>query len=68
MFTRDVPVPNSRQLNLTFDFGAGVTIFLNQDTAISGGYKFHHLSNAYSAPQNPGLDANIFYIGISSAR
>ncbi len=27
------------------------------------GYKFHHLSNGGTGTFNPGLDANVFYLG-----
>jgi len=64
-FNRVVPVPDARQFNFTFDAGGGVQIFTNPRRAISFGYKFHHFSNRDTAPANPGLDSNIFYMGFS---
>jgi hypothetical protein len=34
-----------------------------RDAWVQLGYKYHHLSNAYTAALNPGLDANVFYAG-----
>ena len=31
------------------------------------GYKFHHLSNAFTAPLNPGIDAAVFLVGFERA-
>ncbi|HEX5829765.1 MAG TPA: acyloxyacyl hydrolase [Gemmatimonadaceae bacterium] len=31
--------------------------------AVQIGYKFHHLSNLYTAPANPGVDAHVFHAG-----
>lgn len=64
VFTRDVPTPNSRKFNFTFDYGGGVEIPIQTSWNLTLGYKFHHLSNAYTGRFNPGLDANLFYIGL----
>lgn len=32
------------------------------------GYKFHHLSNAWTAPRNPGLDGNVVCFGFVRER
>jgi hypothetical protein len=62
-FTRPVPVAESRAFNYTFEFGAGVLWQYRPRDSLRVGYKFHHLSNAYSAPKNPGLDAAVFLVG-----
>ena len=62
-FTREVPVVGSRAFNYTFDFGGGTLLRLRSDRWLVLGYKFHHLSNVYTALKNPGLDANLFYLG-----
>jgi hypothetical protein len=64
IFTRDTPVPDSRRFNFTFEYGGGVEFVRKSGKRILFGYKFHHLSNAYTASENPGLDANVFYVGI----
>jgi Lipid A 3-O-deacylase (PagL) len=62
-FTRDVPVIDSRAFNYTFEWGGGLRWQVRHREALRFGCKFHHLSNAYSAPQNPGLDAAVLLIG-----
>ncbi len=34
-------------------------------TSLRLGYKFHHLSNNYTAEKNPGLDGHVFMVGVS---
>lgn len=62
-FSRDVPVIGSRAFNYTFEFGGGARRTIGR-TVVRLGYKFHHLSNAYTAPANPGLDGHVFMLGI----
>jgi hypothetical protein len=64
-FFREVPLPDARKFNYTFEFGGGVQVVTWSRWTVSLGYKFHHLSNANTAAANPGLDANIFYMGLS---
>ncbi len=64
-FSRQVPEPDTHNFNYTFDFGGGVQLFSHSRRAFTIGYKFHHLSNANQCRFNPGLDANIFYVGFS---
>ena len=63
-FTRRVPVPNARAFNFTFDVGGGVRWRVGERLWLRAGYKFHHLSNAMTAPENPGIDAQVFYVGL----
>jgi hypothetical protein len=63
-FTRHIPVADARSFNFTFDFGGGVLVNLGARTRLRVGYKFHHLSNAKTAPSNPGVDAKVFLIGL----
>ena len=67
MFTRATPVPDARSLNFTFEVGGGGDYQLCRGWWLRVGYKFHHLSNANSAPQNPGVDANAVTIGLGHA-
>lgn len=63
IFDRPFPIPQARRVNFTLEFGAGVLIRVGRERWVRAGYKYHHLSNAYTAPENPGLDANVFYVG-----
>lgn len=67
-FKETVPLPDARKFNFTFDFGGGIQIMAGSHWGLTLGYRLHHLSNANTANANPGLDANIFYLGISSFR
>jgi hypothetical protein len=40
---------------------------MNDRTWLRVGYKFHHLSNAKTAPSNPGVDAKVFLVGLERA-
>jgi hypothetical protein len=63
-FTRAVPVANSKAYNYTIEMGGGLLWEYGQGRRVRFGYMFHHLSNAWSATENPGLDGDIFYVGI----
>ena len=63
-FSEVVPVDSASAFNVTIEWGGGVDIPLANNRALRVGYKFHHLSNVYSAPQNPGVDGHLFYIGL----
>jgi hypothetical protein len=62
-FARQEPVPYSSQFNFTFNFGAGVQVFTGRRSSLLMGYKYHHISNNETAPQNPGVDNNEVYAG-----
>jgi hypothetical protein len=64
VFSSAVPVYNSRRFNFTFEYGGGVEVPYASGGAVTIGYKFHHLSNAFTVPTNPGLDANVIYVGM----
>jgi hypothetical protein len=67
-FSSDVPVRGSRRLNFMFDYGGGVDAVLPDGRSATIGYRFHHISNAGSGRVNPGLDANIIYLGLRRKR
>jgi hypothetical protein len=64
-FQRDVPVPDSSRFNFTPQLGFGVQLFLTRKTALSLGYKYHHISSAGIGHRNPGLDSNVFHLDFS---
>lgn len=59
------PTDKARHLNFTFDIDLGNTFHLDENTFLSLGYKFHHISNAETGKENPGLDSNFFFLKIS---
>lgn len=66
-FTEQVPVTGSSQYNFTFSFGTGVEIFSGRHS-VALGYRYHHISNGYTAMYNPGIDSQIISIGFSFKR
>jgi hypothetical protein len=62
-FPRPFPVPEADRINFTLEYGAGVRVRTRMGQWVQLGYKFHHLSNAYRAQMNPGLDGHVFYAG-----
>ena len=63
-FTRNTPEPEARRLNATFELGGGLRVDRGEHHALLLGWKFHHISNALTAPYDPGLDGNVVYPGI----
>jgi opacity protein-like surface antigen len=61
-FREQVPVTDSSKFNFTLGLGAGVQIWYRENQSIQLGYKYHHISNGYTASRNPGMDSNLFYI------
>jgi hypothetical protein len=43
-------------------------VHINRRTAIDLRYKYHHISNANTGNQNPGLDSHMLFIGLSLFR
>ena len=65
--SKPVPVPYSKRFNFTGDFGGGLMYMLNEKRAVSLGYKYFHISNGNIGGKinNPGFNANVFYINYS---
>jgi hypothetical protein len=59
-----VNVTDATALNFLVDFGGGVKWHPSgRCYGIELGYKFLHISNAFTTPVNPGVDNNVFYAG-----
>ncbi len=63
-FNKPFPVPEAESSNFTIEYGGGLLVRISRRHWLQAGYKFHHLSNSYNSIVNPGLDANMFYVGI----
>jgi hypothetical protein len=48
--------------------GAGLRLVLTTRTTLTVGYRYHHLSNGFRGKINPGVDANLVYLGVSLAQ
>lgn len=64
-FSDDTPVEQAGRLQWLASTGAGLGIDLPIVGRLSAGYRLLHLSNAGLAPQNPGLNADLWYLGWS---
>jgi Lipid A 3-O-deacylase (PagL) len=60
--------PDAAGLNFLFDLGGGVRWKVGPRGAVTLGYKFLHISNAFTTNFNPGVDNNVFYVGYSFLR
>ena len=65
--SKAAPVPRSTLLQFTGDFGGGLMYMLSPKKAVSIGYKYFHISNGNinGKINNPGFNANVFYINYS---
>jgi opacity protein-like surface antigen len=55
----------STQFNFILQTGPGVSYFVSENWAITGGIRFHHISNANIGDRNTGLNAWLFTLGVS---
>lgn len=62
-FDRVVPVPDARAFNVSLEWGGSLEWTRSATSTIEIGYRFHHMSNVYTAAENPGVDANLFFVG-----
>lgn len=67
-FSEQVPAAGASQFNYTFDFSGGVQIVNSNRRSFTIGYKFQHISNGFTAPFNPGVDAQMIFAGFSVFR
>ncbi|HWS95941.1 MAG TPA: hypothetical protein VN620_05625 [Candidatus Methylomirabilis sp.] len=61
-FPHDVPTPNTRRVNMTLDFGPGVTTPLRGNNALRTGVWLYHFSDGNTAPRNPAFDGVMVYV------
>jgi hypothetical protein len=68
--TEPIPIraPDATGLNFLFNFGGGVRWRAGERSAVTVGYRFLHISNAYTTAFNPGLDNNVIYVSYSVLR
>jgi len=66
--TQPIPVASAGSWNFTFEFGAGVEFYRSATRSIRAEYRFHHISNAYTADANPGIDSGMFQVTYAFGR
>jgi len=62
-FNGEVPTHGASYFNFMFNFGGGFELKTDSGRTVFFGYKLHHISNAGTAYENPGIDTNSFYVG-----
>lgn len=68
-FNRPVPIPESRRMQFTGEYGGGFILHIEEqsDRFMTLGYRYYHISNANIGGKqwNPGYNASVFYVGYS---
>lgn len=68
LFTTAVPSIGATAFNFEFEGGVGLEWFQRPGHSWSLDYRFHHISNAYTGNQNPGIDSGVFRVGYQFGR
>lgn len=63
-FAREMPMDGAARVNFTAELGAGVLVGRPGRLGVALGYKFYHISNAWTAQHNPGIDNHMLVIGL----
>ena len=58
------PIDKGRRLNFTFDPSFTIQTHFSKAVSLATGYKFHHISNAQTGSENPGLDSNFLFLSL----
>jgi hypothetical protein len=66
--THAIPVLGAGAFNFTFDIGAGFELYRSRTQSIRAEYRFHHISDDWTSPQNPGIDNGVFQVTYSFGR
>lgn len=66
--TKPIPVDGAGSFNFTFDFGAGVELYRTRTRSVRIDYRYHHISDHYTSPVNPGIDSGLFTVQYSFGR
>jgi len=58
------PTDKGRKLNYTFDPSFTIQTHFSKSISLATGYKFHHISNAQTGSENPGVDSNFLFLSL----
>ncbi len=64
LMNKTFPTDKGRRINYSFDISFGLNRAIQKNTFLSLGYRFHHISNAQTGNQNPGIDSNFLFLSI----
>jgi hypothetical protein len=68
VFDRPVPTTRGTQFNFTAAIEVGLRVGLPERSGFILTYRFHHISNAGTARENPGVASHLFTFGLGSGR
>ncbi len=60
--------PDATGLNFLISLGGGIRWKTGRRNELQAGYRFLHISNAFTTNFNPGVDNNVLYVGYSFLR
>lgn len=63
-FSGNMPTVEARRLNFLAEAGVGIELRSLGARRFVLGYRYVHMSNGDTAPSNPGIDANLLYVGL----
>jgi hypothetical protein len=63
-FREPVPYALAGKFNFTAEVGAGLLYRPTRSLGVIAGYMLQHISNGGTRPYNPGIDNNMFYLGL----
>jgi hypothetical protein len=74
--TQPIPVSDAGSFNFTFEFGVGVEFYRSKNPSdsrfgtrsIRAEYRYHHISNDYTAAENPGIDSGMLQVTYAFGR
>jgi hypothetical protein len=66
--TKPIPVDTAGSFNFTFDIGGGVEFYRSHSQSIRVEYRLHHISNAGTAYDNPGIDNGLLQVSWTIGR
>jgi len=64
-FTQNVPFAASRQRNFSLEWDGALAINAGADRWVQLGMRWKHISNGFSAYENPGIDSRMAFLGMS---
>lgn len=67
-FTAHVPTAAGRQRNFIAQLETTASVRLGTATWLEGGMRWRHVSNGFTAWENPGLDSRLLVLGVSWRR
>ena len=62
-----IPDDRGQKTNFAAGLGGGLTVSFPAGTNLTIGYRYHHISNGFRGSINPGLDANVVYLGVGKS-